>query len=230
MKLHHFIISGDLAGDELNITDSTTVHHIKDVLKLNPGEHITVSNGQGVEVLVELTELSKKQIYGKILEHNARPYKRRKVRLFCAIIKRDNFELIVQKAVEIGVDQIVPVISERTVKTDINVTRLNKIMVEAVEQSEQNILPTIGPVTKLSDALQLEGDKIFCDGSGREWGQAQSNNTKDTLIFIGPEGGWSPHEVDEARSAGCQLVKLGNTVLRAETAAIAASFLAVNHL
>jgi 16S rRNA (uracil1498-N3)-methyltransferase len=155
----------------------------------------------------------------------------RRVILYCAVLKRENFELVVQKAVEIGVAEIVPIVTERTVKTNLNLSRLEKIIKEAVEQSGRGVLPKISAPQNFSDTLKaVKGNDInwFCAIGSDSMSTKLDSSVKTIGVLVGPEGGWTAHEIEQAKMAGLDFVGLGRTVLRAETAAIVATFLAVN--
>jgi 16S rRNA (uracil1498-N3)-methyltransferase len=148
----------------------------------------------------------------------------RSVTLCCSILKRENFELVVQKATELGVSRIIPIIAERTVKTGLKMERLKAIAKEATEQSGRGVVPDISEPMSLTDALALPGHKLFFH-TGTQAHPALSSDP--ALLFIGPEGGWSDRDVAAAVSAGCQVCSLGKRTLRGETAAIVACYQAV---
>ena len=153
-----------------------------------------------------------------------------KVTLLMSLIKNDNFDLVLQKATELGVSQIVPIITERTIKKDINTTRSQRILVEASEQCGRSDVPVIAPLKKLSEALiELQENKdkkigvFVCNQNGLDIKGVLSkkNNYSDIVFLIGPEGGWSPKEIKIFDEQKIRSVKISNNVLRAETAAIA---------
>jgi 16S rRNA (uracil1498-N3)-methyltransferase len=149
--------------------------------------------------------------------------------LYCAVLKKENFELVVQKATEIGVAKIVPVITERTVKLGINMERLHKIIVEACEQSGRGFLPEIVEPMKLEFALkgaESNDANLFFHFSKTKI-SASDKISGQVGLFVGPEGGWSDEEVNLAKDHNCKIVSFGDNVFRAETAAIIASYLGV---
>jgi 16S rRNA (uracil1498-N3)-methyltransferase len=142
-------------------------------------------------------------------------------------LKKDNFEWVTQKTTEIGVSKIVPVISQRTIKLDVKIDRLKKIIREAAEQSELAYVPTLEEPTSFRKALDNArscNEVFFCDASGESLKNAKLEQSGEVAIFIGPEGGWTEAEIEIARKAGFKISSLGNSILRGETAAIAASF------
>src|SRR3989338_7391335 len=161
MKLHRFIGDFDLSKQEVEITDPKIIKQIKAVLRLEPGDKIILSDGKGQEAEVVLNLVSVGKITG-IIEKLTEPAdaqnsqgfgEAKKVNLYIAILKKENFELAVQKAVEAGVSHITPMITERTVKTGLNFERLEKIIREASEQSGRSVLPRLYPISNFEDAL-----------------------------------------------------------------------------
>ena len=229
--MHRFILSAELSVGEMKIEDREIVHQIKDVLRLRVGEKIVLSDGQGNEVEGEILELGAKKIMvrlDKIKKNENEP--KRSVILYCAILKRENFEWVVQKAVEVGVRKIVPIITDRTIKSALNMVRLQKIVKEATEQSGRGIVPMVEkPIEwkKIITSLPSGQVNLFCHFGGEQIEKIKVGG-KDIGIWVGPEGGWSEGESSDAKEYGFKTVALGNTVLRAETAATVGSFLAVN--
>ena len=142
--------------------------------------------------------------------------------LYVAIIKNSNFDLVVEKATELGVSHIIPITTERTIKTNLNFERLNKLITEATEQSRRLDRPDVSEIMTLSEAIahaKETGAELF-------FGHIDENPSESSLqpasaaLFIGPEGGWSETEIAELQSEGVKPISLGQFVLRAETAAI----------
>lgn len=251
------------------LTDRHHIHQIRDVLRAKAGDELVLwKSGEGADYVFEIKRISPKQIDGavsSVLENDREP--RIHVSLYCALLKRENFELVLQKATEVGVSAIVPLITERTVKMGLNRTRAEQIVVEAAEQSGRGVLPELGEPMTLGDALRHAKESgelrnaptgIFlhayseCSSehsllssvalSGRagepcsrpaEAAEGTSLSAPALVtasLFIGPEGGWTNGEVEHARAEGCITVSLGPLILRAETAAIVASYMAVHTL
>jgi 16S rRNA (uracil1498-N3)-methyltransferase len=149
-----------------------------------------------------------------------------------ALVKKDNFELVAQKVTEIGVTHIVPILCEHSEKRKLNTERLNKIVLEASEQSGRGDIPTIHEVMKIEEVFQkgiLPQEKIVLHPEGDALGKYMSglHEVKSFAVFIGPEGGFSPKEIELLKSYNVPVVSLGDQILRAETAAIAISSLLI---
>jgi len=229
--MHRFILSGKLSLGELSISDYELIHQIKDVLRLKVGEDIIICDGFDSDALATILEIRKNNLQVKILsiEKNKREASRL-VTLYCAILKRENFEWVVQKAEEVGVKKIVPIITERTIKSALNITRLKKIVKEAAEQSGRGtMLEICHPLdfSKILKDLPTGQMNLFCNFGGAQLSTVKIK-AESIGIWVGPEGGWSESEHELAKANNFKIISLGDTVLRAETAATIGSFLAVN--
>lgn len=228
MKIHRFFTTAFTEeAHTITLTDREVLHQITKVLRLTPGETIAVCPGTGEELRVTIASITKNILVGTLTEkstHNNTSLA--PVTLYLAILKRENFELALQKAVEIGINTIVPLVTARTVKTGLNYTRLNKIIKEASEQSGRTTLAELGAITQFRDAVtnaSTHGKMVLCDPSGTEKivpGQCS--------LFIGPEGGFTSEEIVYAKDGGAHIANLGTTILRGETAAIVASYTATH--
>lgn len=232
MKIHRFVGQFNLDQTNLTITDSEVINQWKNVLRLAAGEKLILADGQGYEAEATIIKLAKNlaevTIGEKTLNQNEPD---RQVTLYCAILKKENFELVVQKAIEVGISKIVPVTTDRTVKQNLRFDRLEKIAKEAAEQSGRGIVPTISKIvdfkTAITEAVDA-GPTFLFDLATEE----KFDNTSMAVvsIFIGPEGGFTDSEVALAKEAGAEIASLGPRTLRGETAAIVASYLVVNSL
>lgn len=228
-KIHRFFYDFKIVNNVINIDDFEIVNQIKNVLKLEISEKLVLFF-DGKEVLCSIISINKKFINCDVLEDKKAVLSKNDIVLYCAILKKDNFELIVQKASEIGVSKIVPIITERTIKTNLNIDRLNKIAKEACEQAERNNIVAISDIKKFKDCIKKEEDLNFLfDFSGEEFNDLKINKkNKSVALFIGPEGGFTDKEVKLARDNDFIIARLGKNVLRGETAAIVASYLLIN--
>lgn len=229
--MHRFFIEQKLKkGMKINLPSDVS-RQIFFVLRMKRGEMITLFDGSDQDFLSEITEIKKGVCVAKTID--ARQNKNelgRKIILFQSIIKKDKMEWIVEKCTEIGVSEIVPVIASRSVKTGLNQARLAKIAKEAAEQSGRATVPIIRPIMPFASALSLAVDNckkiLFLHAKADKLITPTRLRTDVLGLFVGPEGGWSGEEADVAAKAGFAVVSLGNRVLRAETAAIAASYFA----
>ena len=231
MRLHRFIGEYNLNKDIIEIKDLDFIKQIKSVLRLELGDFLILCDGNGIEAKVEIIEINKGEIITQVIERTEKEQDLKKVSLYLSILKKENFELAVEKAVEIGVSEIIPIITERTIKLNLNEDRLRKIIREASEQSGRTILPVLSPIMKFEDAI-IDGtkneEKIFFDLAENE--NSKIIDYKSASIFIGPEGGFTKEEQDFALQNDYKIESLGALTLRAETAAIIATYKVVNNL
>ncbi|MCX6752321.1 MAG: RsmE family RNA methyltransferase [Candidatus Nomurabacteria bacterium] len=185
MKVHRFIGEYDFSKKEVEITDVKIIKQIKAVLKLKKGEKVILSNGKGEEAEVTLDSIYDEKITGIIDTVQKAEKAKRKVNLYLAILKKENFELAVQKTVEAGVHRIIPIITERTIKTGLNFSRLEKIMIEASEQSGRGVVPILSTIMKFKEAL--------IDGAGSQPARNASSvadaRPHDSQQRVGQAGG-----------------------------------------
>jgi 16S rRNA (uracil1498-N3)-methyltransferase len=235
MRLHRFISDFNFDKKIARIDSTDLINQFRKVLRFKPGDQVILGNGKMEEALAEIMEIGKDFIQVKILELRLNKSESEKeIILYCSILKRENFELVVQKATEIGIKKIVPVVAVRTVKLLAKNSRLEKIAKEAAEQSGRGIVPVIDDVIVFNKAVEKakENDlNLFFDFSGVSFGDVRQNiaNARKIGIFIGPEGGWDEKEIETARnSQNFKITLLGKLSLRAETAAIVSSYIVVN--
>jgi len=250
MTLHRFFITGTIgaapvAGVELAISESDR-HHIARVLRHAPGDRIVVVDEGGREAIVTLAEVSAERIVGDLDELIERPDRPRVV-LAPALSRRERMELTIQKATELGVSEIWPVVTARcVVKLDDDragrkADRWQRIAAEAAKQSQREAVPVVREPLTLADLAAEAGifDIMLVpweERSAAELGIGAALDvagaTPDTtvIVVIGPEGGLEEAEVALLEAAGGIVVTLGDTILRTETAAIVATALALYEL
>ncbi len=228
MKIHRFIVDYKLVPGRFVVSDSDLVRQMGLVLKLKPGEAVIISDGQGNEASGKLEKIDAKQVFlrleePKVCDNEPATH----VTLCCAVLKRENFEWVVQKATEVGVKKIIPLITERTVKQSLRMDRARSIAKEAAEQSGRCVVPEIVEPQTLEQAFSLTHNhrKIFYHVG--ETAESTVGNGS-VALFVGPEGGWTEGEAAFAKDAGCEVCSLGRLVLRGETAAVCAAYQAVN--
>lgn len=237
MRLHRFYTNQQIGTQkELTIDSADFFHQIRNVFRLKVGDAFIVFDGSGSDYMSKITSFGKHFVVFDIeFAERSKFMPQRDVILYASIIKKDNFEWIVEKATELGVTKIVPVISERSEKKALNMERLKKIAVEASEQSGRGNIPEIGEIVNLEqsveDSLLMHPKNVMAFHT--ESDNFAKNKMKDiskdqsVAIFIGPEGGYSLDEVDLFTKNGIDIVTLGDQVLRAETAVIAALSLVI---
>ena len=236
MKIHRFIYEFRFNDDLLMIQDKELINQIKNVLKLRKGERIVLIDLDKKEALTEILNISNEFIQVKLISLDiVDNISNNKINLCCSILKNSNFELVVEKAVEIGILEITPIIFQRTIKTNLNYVRLNKIMKEAIEQSEQSGKVILNDIvdfkTGLLKKIWNNDLNILCDRDGKKINEVLKdikNIHKKINLFIGPEGGFLTDEVFLAEQNGFLVMNLGSSILRAETAAIVSSFMLNN--
>jgi 16S rRNA (uracil1498-N3)-methyltransferase len=231
MREDRFFIEEKIELGGLIILRKELFHQIKNVLRKKPGENIILFNGTGIEARAKIEYLSKDKVGVSILDIT-KPDREAKiyVSLFCSILKKENFELVVQKATEIGVRNIFPMICKNTVKKGLNFNRLEKIIKEAAEQSGRVFLPKIENILRFKEAIEKSKNfdlKVLFDISG-SGANIDQNKFQNISVFVGPEGGWSEEEIKLAKKENFKIVNLGKLNLRAETAAIVGVFKFIN--
>lgn len=232
--------SPQIIAKQIILGDNNQVHHIKDVLRLKIGEEVTIFDDCGSEYLCRAKELLKDEIILEIKsKRGSSRIKRAKLTIACAIPKNAKIEDIIDKLTQLGVDTIIPLITERVIvkitqhKQADKLARWRKISQSAAEQSQRNSLLVIEPVKQIKELL-AEAKKYDLKLIPTLAGNRKSlkeicglmAEVKNILVLIGPEGDFTPHEVSLAIKAGFIPVSLGDLVLRVDTAAVAvASFI-----
>ena len=222
-----------MAGKSV-IIRGNDVNHIKNVLRMRPGEEVAVSNGIdgreyrcGILALEEdCVRLELRFIKEDGVELPAKIY------LFQGLPKADKMELIIQKAVELGAFQVIPVAMKRCVvkldekKADSKIKRWQGIAEAAAKQSKRGVIPTVAPVMSYAQAVKMASEmdlKLvpYELAEGMEQTKQLIESVKPgqrIAIFIGPEGGFDPEEIRTATEAGIHPITLGKRILRTETA------------
>jgi 16S rRNA (uracil1498-N3)-methyltransferase len=231
MRLHRFFLQADLQKSPLDVDDPHLCHQLFKVLRLREGDHVLLLDGKGKEAEATLREISPMRARFSLHSvHEASAEPKKNVMLYCSILKRENFEWVIQKATEVGVREIIPILSSRTVKMGLKIERLGAIAKEAAEQSGRGIIPRIHPPQDFSEALKDAPSNVshfFFHPERSPLQRDESNGHSSIGVWIGPEGGWTEKEVALAKEKGFSLVSLGSLALRAETAAAIACYLMV---
>lgn len=236
--MHRFFVNLNQISDTKIYISGEDFKHITKVLRLGKGETIEVCNGQGLDYMVVLEAPLDGTIIGNITEITSSKGETgdMNITLFQGLPKGSKMEVIIQKAVELGVNRIVPFQSKRSVsqikeKKDKKIERWQRIAYEAAKQSKRGIVPVIGELMEVEELLQeLDSFDLLLLAYEDEkkhslkevlTGLSQGQEDKHPLnigVMIGPEGGFDPQEVSLCQLAGVKSVSLGNRILRTETA------------
>ena len=204
--------------------------HLREVLRLKPGDEVSVFDGEGKEFRARVAQARRDSAELDLDEEiaPARPESPLQIELAVALLKGEKFDLVVQKATELGVTKIVPLITRYADiklrdESDASkrVARWQRIALEAAKQSGRAVVPEVSLPVAVSSVFS-ERCLLFSEKEGH--GLTQIDMDVVTAI-IGSEGGWSDEELEQARAAGARIVTLGGRILRAETAAITAAAL-----
>lgn len=217
-------------GDQIEITGEN-LKHIIGSLRMKVGEGLTICDN-GINYNCELILAEKDKAVAKVLSKEKNLSEPDvSVTIFQCMPKGDKLELVIQKAVELGVDKIVPVLSSRCVsrpddkrakkKND----RYNKISLSACEQSGRGKIVEVAQMIDFNTAVKQASDYDLCvlfyEGGGKPIREIV-NSQKNICVFIGPEGGFSDSEVEALKQSGAEIATLGKRILRTETAPLAA--------
>ncbi|OHA21237.1 MAG: hypothetical protein A2849_00360 [Candidatus Taylorbacteria bacterium RIFCSPHIGHO2_01_FULL_51_15] len=212
----------------LSIKDPKLLHQWQHVLRLKVGNEVILFDGFGMDHRCELASLDKKEaicLVRESIKNAVAPTQQ--FFLFASLIKKERFEWLLEKATELGVAQIRPIIADRSEVKAFNLKRAEDIVREAAEQSGRGSLPALYEPMELQNAFKeyYYFTSIAFDPYGKpfrkkEWAEAQKVGA-----FIGPEGGWSARELELFRERKISVYSLGTSTLRAETAAVAVTAL-----
>lgn len=238
VHMHHFFLPAELLTQADRVTlPAETAHQVARVLRLRPGETIVALDNAGNACDLTLIQVSADAVTAEITARRAAPNEPAlHLTLFQSVLKKDNFEWVLQKATELGISRIVPVLTERSIATytqEVGLqkrTRWLRILTEAAEQCRRGRIPTLDKPVLYEDSLSQAADLTAAfipweDATDQPLTTAVPADLPPAArlgLFIGPEGGYTPGEIELARQHGVTPVTLGPRILRAETAAIAA--------
>lgn len=244
--MHQFFVEPEQINEDQIVITGADVNHIKNVLRMKPGEEISVSNGtDGKEYLCRIEGLADEEILCRVqtvTEEKAELPS--KIYLFQGLPKADKMELIIQKAVELGVYEVIPVALKRSVvkldakKSEHKRIRWQSIAEAAAKQSKRTIIPQIGHVMDLQEAIAYSRQaqiRIIPYELAKSMEETRTvieglQPGQDIAVFIGPEGGFEEAEIEEAVKEGIMPVTLGKRILRTETAGMAVLAILMYHL
>lgn len=224
MKLHRFFIDNiKEVGDELSISDVDVIHQIKNVLRLQEGDSVILLDGTGKEYFAKVKIILKSESIFSKEKIKSNPQDIHTINLYFSIPKKDKAEWVLQKCTELGANNFIPVISDRTEKINLRKDRVETIIKEAAEQSEKVRLPKFHETVKLAEILpKLSPDETFyLDICPEKINIKKIKDMSNINIFVGPEGGWSEKDKDIFKQHNIKSYSLGDFVLRAETASVA---------
>ena len=223
--------------------EADEARHLREVLRLKPGDDVYIFNGEGKEFHCTIDSSRRDTaILNVITEVSpARPESPLQLTLAVALLKSDKFDLVVQKATELGVVRVVPVLTKLADikfkdESDAHkrVLRWRRIALEAAKQSGRALIPEIVEPISFAELIQSQASRInvlFAERDGQSLDSLAHNVVTDASLtaLVGSEGGWTDSEIETAKKAGWKVITLGGRTLRAETAAIAVATL-LQHL
>ena len=223
IRLYH---PNSIVENSTSLLSKEHTHYVVNVMRLKRGSIINFFNIEG-EWESEIVFLEKERVEVKFLKKVKEPQKKNKIELAICLVKKNPMEIILQKATELGVSKIIPIISERTEVKELNYDRAKKIVIEATEQSNQMFPPEILKVVKLKDFLKNldQTTKLLFGDVNSKYNLdiEKFKNFKSLTILIGPEGDFSPSEREFILSFS-QVVPftISKNILRSDTAVISA--------
>lgn len=234
--MYQFFVEDAQISNGIVTIENEDVKHIKNVLRLKCGEKVRISSNSGENYFGEIDTLADRMVLVRILEeHAANTELPNKIYLFQGLPKSDKLELIIQKAVELGACEIIPVAMKNCVvkldekKASAKQTRWQEIAKSAAKQSKRSVIPTVRKPLSYREALEAAAAlDVRLVPYENERGMAATKEAVEAVrpgqsigIFIGPEGGFAEDEIALAKERGMQLVSLGRRILRTETAGLA---------
>lgn len=243
--MQHFFVTPDQVSKDIITITGSDVNHMKNVLRMKVGEQLFVNDGHNKKYLGRLREYAAGYVLVEILEEEvSKEELPSKIYLFQGIPKSDKMEWIIQKAVELGVSEVIPVLTKRSVvkldekKAAKKVERWREIAKSAAKQSGRGMLPSIREVTGYKQALAMAEalDVILIPYELAENMEVTRSVISDIEpghsigVFIGPEGGFEKTELEEALKIGAKEITLGRRILRTETAGLTVLSILMYHL
>lgn len=239
MRLHRFF-SEEAVGtrNEFILASPAVAHQVRRVFRLRTGDSIVVFDGSGSDYECRIAAMTDETLTLDVISSQRSRFTPARSLYLCAgVVKKDTFEWITEKATELGITDIIPIMAERSEKKSLNHERLLKIVGEASEQSGRGTIPKVHEISSLrenmdrfqavgismvvfhTDAPTLAGLDVAV---ARDLETCFGESDKVLAVFIGPEGGWSEDEITLFHSFNVPIISLGTQVLRAETAVVAA--------
>ena len=224
--MHMFYIP-DISGSELILGETESKHAVK-ILRLTKGSKVNIVDGKGGFYAAMITEANSKECRLNVL-YNQQKYGGKNFRIHIAMAPTKNitrFEWFLEKATEIGIDEITPLLTEHSERKMIKSERLRKILVSAMKQSQKAYLPKLNQLTPLKEFIKSRTEDwkfiAHCNHDETPHLKDMVKKGEDVVILIGPEGDFSPDELQNSLSLGFKEISLGNVRLRTETAGVVA--------
>lgn len=243
--MQHFFVTPDQVKGDLIFIDGSDVNHMKNVLRMRIGEEVSISDGNNRQYLCEIKGYENEEAVLHIVEEvNTDTELPSKIYLFQGLPKQDKMELIVQKCVELGCYEVIPVSTKRCVvklddkKAKKKIERWQQIAESAAKQAGRGVIPKVKDVLSFKEALKYSKniDVVLIPYELAE-GMKETKQIISKIrpgqsvgIFIGPEGGFEREEVETAISEGVQAITLGKRILRTETAGLTTLSVLMFHL
>lgn len=234
MEIRRFFVNqSDISAGKITLTGDEFLHMSK-VLRYKVGYKAIVCADDGVEHLCSIESINKDFAILSIEESHIQDTKKCKVTLYAGLLKNNKLDFAIQKAVELGIDEIVPFVSRNTVENKISIERANKICLESAKQCGSAYLTKVLPL-KTFDEVIKDFDKfdnvLFAYEDEKKHRIKDANlNVKNIAIVVGSEGGFTQEECKLAHDNGAEIVTLGKRILRAETASIVSCTLLLDSL
>jgi 16S rRNA (uracil1498-N3)-methyltransferase len=240
--MHRFFVEPTLLQGDLVELPAVTAHQVRNVLRMGPGDRLLLLDNLGWQVEAELVQVTRHRLSVRLMGRQpAAGEPDLKLTLYQSLLKKDNFEWVLQKGTELGVSRFVPLFTERTVVGEQTLkpnklARWRRILTEAAEQCCRARIPQLAPAQTFAQAL-VDPDRpelalipaLLAETHLLEVVNGRSPLPNPIALFIGPEGGFSPAEIEQAQAHGLIPVSLGSLTLRAETAALAATVLVIGY-
>ena len=234
MEIRRFFVDkADILGDRITL-GGDEFYHMTKVLRYKVGYKAVILANDGIERHSVVEEICKDYAVLKIEEEVVADRKNATVTLYAGLLKNNKLDFVVQKGVELGVDRIIPFVSQNSAETKFNADRANKIALESAKQCGSVYLSQVDDLVdfdKVVDGFKNYDKVIFA------YENEKKNSIRDAVrgasnlaIIVGPEGGFTPEETDRAIASGADVVTLGRRILRAETASIVSATLALEAL
>ena len=221
IRLYH---PENILENSTSLLSKEHTHYLVNVMRAKRGGNVNFFNKNG-EWLSEIVFLEKDRVEVKFLSKIKENTNTHNIELAICLVKKNAIEIILQKATELGIKKIIPIISERTEVKEINFERANKIVIEATEQSNQLEPPQISEILNLKDFLNINGNKIFFADNSSDYSLEKKDfkEGETVTVLVGPEGDFSPIERELILNGSNTIAfSLSKNILRTDTAVISA--------